>query len=75
MPEGIRAQDTQPTPALVAANEHQSDTSVVRALRRELHAQKAHYQAELAKLKTQLKQREQALAAAHGEIQRLSKRR
>jgi predicted regulator of amino acid metabolism with ACT domain len=50
------------------------DQSIVGALRLQLRTQQAEHRRQLAELKAQLKQREQALAAAHGEIRRLTSR-
>ncbi len=72
--ELIRSQATNPSPASTAAPSPSADqSSIVTALRQQLHTQKQHYQGQIAELKTELKQLEQALAAAHGELHRLTK--
>ncbi|HYB34697.1 MAG TPA: transposase [Mycobacterium sp.] len=63
----IRAQSTKPsiTSAVPAAA---SESTIVTALREQLHAQKQRYQTEIAELKAEVKTLEQALAAAHREL-------
>lgn len=47
------------------------DNAIVAALRHELATQRSRYEAEINQIREQLKDRERALAAAHGEIDRL----
>ena len=48
-----------------------TEDTILAALRHQLRTQQAHHDRELDQLKTALKERDQALAAAHGEIRRL----
>ncbi|MEO6703795.1 MAG: hypothetical protein ABI140_03275 [Jatrophihabitantaceae bacterium] len=69
--ERIRALATgRPAPAVTPVPEGQG--SVIAALRRQLREQQTRHTEQVRQLKAELKQREQALAAAHGEIQRLT---
>ena len=58
-----------------APTEATAVNTLVAALRRELHTPQTRYQAQIAELTATLKDRDKALAAAHGELQRLNKRR
>lgn len=74
--EQIRAESINPAPTPAAATPNQtSDPSIVAALREQLRGQKQQYQTEIAKLKAEVKNLEQALAAAHGELHQRSKYR
>ena len=55
---------SEPTPVAGGHN------PIVAALRNELANQKAHYDDEIARLKVQLRQRDDELAAVHGELHR-----
>jgi Family of unknown function (DUF6262) len=66
------ASDTRtPRPASLTA-ESAGESSVVAALREQLRTQKRCYVTEIAELKTQVKNLKRELAAAHGEIHRLT---
>ncbi|MCH9709026.1 MAG: transposase, partial [Actinomycetia bacterium] len=74
--EQIRAESINPAPTPAAATPNQTnDSSIVAALREQLRSQKHDYQTEIAQLKAEVKNLEQALAAAHGELHRRSKDR
>lgn len=69
----IRAAATMPrprptTPTGDAAN---GETSITTALRDQLRSQKTRYETDIATLKSQIKQLQQELATAHGELHRL----
>jgi len=55
-------------PAAIANGQNSTTTA---ALRNELRSQKHHYDADITALKAQIKQLQQELAAAHGELHRL----
>jgi hypothetical protein len=55
-------------PAAIASGQNSATTA---ALRNELRSQKHHYDADITALKSQIKQLQQELAAAHGELHRL----
>lgn len=59
-----RAVPAEPAPASAGHN------AIISALRNELAAQKARYEGEITRLKAQLHQREDELAAVHGELDR-----
>jgi hypothetical protein len=71
--ERIRAHNTSPKHGPLASAASTEPNTLVAALRRELLTQQRRYQTQIDELRTALKQRDQALAAAHGEIQRLSR--
>lgn len=58
-------------PRLSAGEPSAAEDTILAALRHQLRTQQAHHDRELDQLKTALKERDQALAAAHGEIRRL----
>ncbi|SHT51712.1 Putative transposase/integrase [Mycobacteroides abscessus subsp. abscessus] len=58
-------------PSPVSGQATVGQSSIVAALRREMTTAQSRYRAQLSALRTQLKDKDAALAAAHGEIERL----
>ena len=71
--QGIRAAATTAAPrsAEPPPDTATGNSSITAALRDQLRSQKHPYGADIAALKSQIKQLQQELAAAHGELQRL----
>lgn len=69
----IRAATTTPTPqsATPPANPPGGQSSITATLRDQLRSQKSRYEADITTLKAQIKQLQQELATAHGELHRL----
>lgn len=63
---------TAAQPADTTGQPSPRDTSIVAALRRQLTTQQNQHRTQLAELHAQLKDKDTALAAAHGEIHRLT---
>lgn len=60
------------TISLDQAQDHTQETSIVAALRRQLTTQQTKHHTQIADLQAKLKEKDTALAAAHGEIHRLT---
>lgn len=71
--EEIRAAATTAAPrsAEPAADTAPGHSTITAALRDQLRSQKHHYDADITALKSQIKQLQQELATAHGELHRL----
>jgi len=69
----IRAAATapRPRPTTPPGDEANGETSITAALRDQLRSQKTRYETDIATLKSQVKQLQQELATAHGELHRL----
>lgn len=68
----IRAAGTTPPTRSATATETASGhSSIAAALRDQLRSQKHHYEADITALKSQIKQLQQELSTAHGELHRL----
>lgn len=72
--EKIRNHRRQPRVVPAQAAPVAGNNPIIAALHNELANQKTRYEAELARLKARLRQREDELAAAHGELHRLTTR-
>ncbi|WP_458317561.1 DUF6262 family protein [Mycolicibacterium brisbanense] len=70
----VKAASDAPTPRLSAAGpeEQAAPSSIAAALREQLRTQKRSYETTISALKAEIKQLKHDLAAAHGEIHRLS---